>query len=213
MFRLLKQDEGNPTELFQIWLNLPRASKMAAPHFTMFWREQLPVAHFPGATVRVVAGDLGETRAPAPPPDSWAARAEADVAIWEIRLNGGAAWTLPPAGPDTVRTLYAFEGEGLKVAGEAVPVRHGALVQPDRPLELKAGPTGARVLLLQGRPIGEPVAQHGPFVMNSSEEIQQAFADYQATGFGGWPWPAQEPVHAPGEGRFARFPDGRVERP
>jgi hypothetical protein len=66
--------------------------------------------------------------------------------------------------------------------------------------------------MLQGRPIAEPVVQHGPFVMNSRAEILATFADYQATGFGGWPWPSDDPVHARDEGRFARHADGRIER-
>jgi hypothetical protein len=83
---------------------------------------------------------------------------------------------------------------------------------PDVAVPITAGPDGAELLLLQGRPIGEPVAQHGPFVMTTREEIQQAFADYQRTRFGGWPWPSDDPVHAREEGRFARHADGRVER-
>jgi hypothetical protein len=68
------------------------------------------------------------------------------------------------------------------------------------------------LLLMQGRPIGEPVAQHGPFVMTTRAEIQQAFVDYQRTRFGGWPWPSDAPVHGRDEGRFARHADGKVER-
>jgi hypothetical protein len=76
------------------------------------------------------------------------------------------------------------------------------LVAPDSPAEL---------LLLQGRPIGEPVAQYGPFVMNTRAELEQAFRDYRRTQFGGWPYPANDPVHPRPRGRFARHADGRVE--
>ena len=77
-------------------------------------------------------------------------------------------------------------------------------------LEASAGP--CELLLLGGRPIGEPVVQHGPFVMNSQQEIQQAFVDYREDQFGGWPWPSDDPVHPRDAGRFARRPDGTVER-
>ena len=77
---------------------------------------------------------------------------------------------------------------------------------------LEAGDEECEMLVLQGRPIGEPVAQHGPFVMNTSAEIQRAISDYRRTRFGGWPWPSDDPVHAREEGRFARHADGRVER-
>ena len=80
------------------------------------------------------------------------------------------------------------------------------------PVELTATAT-VECLVLQGRPIGEPVAQYGPFVMNTEDEIRQAFEDYRRTEFGGWPWPSDEPVNAADQGRFARRPDGDVEMP
>jgi hypothetical protein len=84
-------------------------------------------------------------------------------------------------------------------------------VAGDAEIELLNGAQVAELLLLQGRPIGEPVAQYGPFVMNTQTEIQQAFADYRRTEFGGWPWGASDPVHPRDKGRFARHTDGRVE--
>ena len=217
MFPLVHPDADNPLELFQIWLNLPSSDKLVDPHYTMFWAEDVPrvTSKDEGGRrteVTVVAGSLGDAVPPPPPPKSWASRARSDVAIWTIRMAPNAAWTAPPASAGTRRTLYFFEGEGLSVAGRSIPPRSGVSVLAEAPLALQAGPTGAELLLLQGRPIGEPVAHHGPFVMNTRDELRQAFDEYHRTRFGGWPWDRDDPVHAPTDGRFARHADGRVER-
>jgi redox-sensitive bicupin YhaK (pirin superfamily) len=212
MFPLLDPDKPNRLELFQIWLNLPARSKFAAPYFTMLWDRQVPRARAAGAEVTLFAGSLDEHRAPTPPPDSWAANPDSDVAIWSIVLSAGGAWTLPAARDRrTARTLYFFSGRALQV-DERVIREPGALeVVADRSVRLAAPDGAAELLLLQGRPIGEPVAQYGPFVMNTRAELQQAFNDYQRTQFGGWPFPVNDPVHPRERGRFARHADGRVE--
>jgi redox-sensitive bicupin YhaK (pirin superfamily) len=217
MFPLLDAQAGNPLELFQIWLNLPAADKMVDPHFTMLWGQDVPSRRFTdeagrSTEVTVIAGRLGDAQPPAPPPHSWAARPDSDVAIWTIKMAPGARWTLPPAVPGSNRTLYFFVGSALRMAGQEIPRYHGVELRADAAVPLQNGPEESELLLLQGRPIAEPVVQYGPFVMSTRAEIQQAFADYQRTQFGGWPWPSDDPVHAREEGRFARHADGRIER-
>ncbi|MCC6622571.1 MAG: pirin family protein [Deltaproteobacteria bacterium] len=218
MFPLLRADADNPVELFQIWLNLPARDKFAEPHFTMLWADTIPtvVVKDPdgrAATITMTAGAYESKQPPSPPPASWASKVEADVAIWQIQLEPGARWTLPPARPGTNRMLYHFRGERVTVADREVTRGHGAQLRGDAAVALTNGAAESELLLLQGRPIGEPVAQYGPFVMNTREQIQQAFDDYRKTRFGGWKWPSDDPVHPRSEGRFARRPDGTVERP
>src|SRR4051812_49098172 len=91
MFPLLDRDGPNPLELFQIWLNLPAADKMVEPHFAMLWNQEIPThvardAAGKTTQVTVVAGRLGDAKAPPPPPKSWAARPDTDVAIWTIKM-------------------------------------------------------------------------------------------------------------------------------
>ncbi len=217
MFPLLSSEQANPAELFQIWLNLPAARKMSAPWFSMLWGPTIPkqvLTDAAGRTVTVTrhAGADGDQVPPQPPPDSWAADPANDVAIWTIALDAGASWTLPPARAGTLRSLYFFTGAGLRVDGEEVPANHRIDLTPDRAAPLVAVQGAVEVLLLQGRPIGEPVAKRGPFVMNTEEEIEQAFADYRRTRFGGWPWDREDPVHGR-EDRFAKLLDGTILRP
>ena len=214
MFPLLNTDQPNPLELFQIWLNLPAASKMVAPHFTMFWDERIPRlvntdAGGKRTTVTVVAGALeGADAALPPPPESWAAKDASDLAIWTLLLEPGATWTLPAArGKGTRRMLYFFAGEQLQI-GNALADRHAALeIVAGQDWQLaNTGSTPVECLLLQGQPLNEPVARYGPFVMNTEQEIMQALQDYRSTQFGGWPWPEQDPVHGSTPRRFARYP-------
>jgi redox-sensitive bicupin YhaK (pirin superfamily) len=215
MFPLLDDAGPNPLELFQIWLNLPQHSKMVDPYFTMLWDADIPrlVDRDGGSEVTVIAGALAGRQPPAPPPDSWASNPDAHVAVWHVQLAAGGGWSMPAAPVGTDRTVYAFHGDRLDIDGTTIAAGTGAAVAGDRAAELTAPGDGVEALVLQGRPIAEPVAQYGPFVLNDRAGLIQAVEDYQSTGFGGWPWPDGDPVHGPDRGRFARHVDGREESP
>lgn len=219
MFPLASANADNPLDLYQIWLNLPPEDKRVPPAFTMLWAPTLPqyrqvADNGATATVKIIAGRYApvETGAelipPAPPRASWAAREDTEVAIWLVILEPGAALTLPPArDPRCLRTLYFHLGSEVHIAGTAANGHELLEVDPLVALPLyNPGRDACRVMVMQGVPIRAPVAAMGPFVMNTQQEIRQAHADFQRTGFGGWPWPVPGPVHPLGQQRFALYP-------
>lgn len=217
MFPLLSESEENPMELFQIWLNLPARDKMVEPHFKMLWRDAIPNlkhkdANGKSTNVEIIAGKIGDMKASSPPPNSWAAKEENEVAIWNIKMEAGASWNLPAASKGINRSIYFYEGKDLQVGDAMLSHYTSADMIADVEVELRAGAEDVSILVLQGRPIGETVMQYGPFVMNTKQEIQQAFDDYHATQFGGWPWPRYDQVHDRNSKRFARHADGMEER-
>jgi len=218
MFPLLNRNEDNPLELFQIWLNLPKSRKFADPHYKMLWAEDIPVyTQKDGkgnvSEITLIAGTIEDVSAPAPAPDSYAADAENDVSICLIKMAPHASLELPTASAEADRSLYYYRGSGIKAAGIDIKPYHSIDLLADEKVILENGYDEAFLLLLQGKPINEPVVQHGPFVMNTGAEIKQAIMDYQQTQFGGWPWPRHDNVHNRDEGRFAKYADGKEERP
>lgn len=216
MFPLIHQDKENPLELFQIWLNLPRKHKMVEPHFKMFWKEAIPrhvVKDQQGhsTTVEVIAGQLGHKKSPTPPPDSWASDPANEVLILNIKMDANTEWILPKASAGVNRTVYFYEGDQMMIADKEMTRYVAAFVKADVDLKLKTTTDNVSVLVLQGKPIGEPVMQYGPFVMNTKAEIHQAFDDYHKTQFGGWPWQQYDHVHDISKKRFAKHADGTLE--
>jgi redox-sensitive bicupin YhaK (pirin superfamily) len=200
-------------ELFQIWLNLPKKNKMVDAHFKMLWSESIPRYTNEEKTidVEVIAGKLGDKIAPTPPPNSWAADPANEVVVWNIKMKPNSKWTLPKASAGINRNLYFYEGNSLKVANQTVTNYCAVEVEADMDITIETQSDDVSILLLQGKPISEPVMQYGPFVMNTKEEINQAFEDYHKTQFGGWPWPKYDQVHDRSKGRFAKHSDGRLE--
>ena len=163
---------GGRFEMLQLWVNLPAQSKMAAPRYQTLLAADIPVVSLPGdgGTVRVVAGEFGGTAGPA--------RTFTPITLLDARLRAGSRLRIEAGDGDTA-ALFVVSGD-IAVGGEAA--RAGELVVFERDgdgIEIEAG-ADAAVFFMGGRPIGEPIAGYGPFVMNTTAQIQQAFADYHA---------------------------------
>ena len=159
---------------FQLWINLPAKEKMKPAGYRDIPAEEIPVITAPGAQVKLVAGviTLNGTTTTGPINGLSTEPLYADVA-----LDAGASLTLPvKSGLNAF--LYVFEGAVL-AAGTQVPIGGVAILDNGDELTLSGGPNGGRVLLVAGRAIGEPVAQYGPFVMNTREELETAVNDYR----------------------------------
>lgn len=211
MFPLLHQDKANTLELFQIWLNLPKKNKMVPPDFKMLWADTIPKVQKKGVQVSVVCGAYEETKFLEAPKNSWAADPGNQVNILLVKIESGGKF-VHPAKQDVNRSLYFFEGEGLTMNGQQISGKQTAFLVPDSEIVIEASQTN-EFLLLEGRPIGEPIVQDGPFVMNTQEEIHKTILDYRKTQFGGWKWSRRDMIHGPGTERFAKYPDGRIEKP
>jgi redox-sensitive bicupin YhaK (pirin superfamily) len=174
-----EQQEGRMRG-FQLWLNLPARDKMTAPKYQEFGPERIPTASpAPGVTAKVIAGKVGTTLGPIQQPAT-------DPTYLDLAIEPGASFREPlPA--EYAGFLYVYEGTMTVGAGaDAITVRTHELAVLDEGQEVQltgvtAGADGntARAILVAGRPLKEPVAKYGPFVMNTRDELQQAFIDYQ----------------------------------
>lgn len=157
---------------FQLWINLPAAHKMSEPAYQDIAPEAIPAHAAPGVRVRVLAGAHAGVRGPIADPLT-------HLHYLDVGLEPGAHFIRENAADAGHATfIYVFEGDAA-VAGQAVPRHHFAVLGPGERLEVGAGSDGARFILVSGRPIGEPIVQYGPFVMNTREEIDRAMADYR----------------------------------
>jgi hypothetical protein len=218
MFPLLNQEAGNPMDFFQIWINLPAVNKRVDPHFAMFWEKQIPKVKNTDINgnmteVTVVAGKYRSSSAPTPPPNSWAANQENDLAVWVIKMGKGAKWSLPAVSETSGRSLYVVKGKGVEIDGQPIPEKSRVEILTPGAFNIVSAGNEVELLLLQGRPIAEPVAQYGPFVMNTEAEIREAYDDYSRTRFGGWKWSENDPVHGKNPEKFAQLIDGSVDKP
>jgi hypothetical protein len=160
---------------FQLWLNLPAEAKMTAPAYQEFGPERIPmVSPARGVHVKVIAGAVGAVMGPVVQPAT-------DPTYLDIELNADASFVhrLPPGHSAFV---YVFEGElsvGPAAAATHLPQHTLGVLGAGPQVRLQSGAASARAILVAGRPLREPVARYGPFVMNTQEQLRQAFEDYQ----------------------------------
>ena len=172
----MPQQENGLMWGFQLWVNLPAKDKMTAPRYQDIAPEKIPVVHpVDGVEVRVVAGDFGGASGPV------SGVATAPIYL-DLAVQPGSTITVPlPEGHSAF--AYVFEGEAAQVAGEPLARSELAVLTRGESVSIAGGATPARVLLVAGQPLKEPVARYGPFVMNTTEQIHEAIADFRAGKF------------------------------
>ena len=213
MFPMLQSDNENRLELFQIWLNLPARSKQVDAHFEMIWEDEIPQWKTSGVFTRLIYGEIDEYKQSVCPPNSWAADLQNQLQLVQYILDPGATLQLPSTNEPLNRALYQYKGTS-EINEQAFEEGTGVFIEEQEELIIKNNSENpVYFILMQGKPIGEPVAKYGPFVMNTSQEIEQVIQNYRRTEFGGWPWPTAEHVHDAGRGRFAQYPDGYIKLP
>jgi redox-sensitive bicupin YhaK (pirin superfamily) len=155
---------------FQLWVNLPAASKLMDPRYQEFPADAIPTVRGDGVTVRVIAGEHGGARGPV-------TAIVAAPTYLDVALEPGATFEHPvPAGQNAF--AYVFDGaSAFGTAGAVARDGHSIRFGDGGPVRAEAGPTGAQFLLVAGTPIGEPVAWRGPVVMNTDEELREAFRE------------------------------------
>lgn len=211
MFPLLHQDKENTLELFQIWLNLPSYNKMVPPDFKMLWAERIPKVMQEKIEVSIISGEYAGVKFYQAPNNSWASDENNQVTILLVKLEAGAEFKYPSK-TGLNRAFYVFEGAGVDLNGSTIAANHMVEIDSEDEVTIKAH-AFTEILVLDAKPINEPVAKYGPFVMNTREELMQTARDYQRTEFGGWSWPRHDMYHGAKIERFAKYPDGRIEKP
>lgn len=163
---------------FQLWLNLPAKDKMTAPAYQEFGPEKMPVVERTGVNIKVIAGQVDGVTGPVRQPAT-------DPTYLDVRIDAGAEFTLPiPAGHAAF--IYVYEGSaavGIGREAATISAQELAVLGDGTEVRLEGRAARSRAIVVAGRPLREPVARYGPFVMNTREEIMQAFADYQSGKF------------------------------
>lgn len=217
MFPLLNDEAENPLRLFQIWLNLPGKDKLTEPNYKMLWNETIPKKYVEDGdngnfNLKVILGEYYGVKSLDPLTNSWAKDPKHHVGIALVELEPNAKFTLPAVSESLNRFVFFFEGNStISIDDREIQQKEMADLYGNEEITIVNGNSTARFLILEGEPIKEPVATYGPFVMNTEQEIRDAFAEYQRTQFGGWPWGDKETdiVNPKEAWRFASYNFGK----
>ena len=218
MFPLFNTKEDNVNDFFQIWINLPSDKKRVPPHFSMFWKKYIPVVcdkdlNGVETKVKLISGNYNGFDGPNPPPNSWASNKNNNVCVWIIKIDSNGEWKLPETNSLALRSLYVLKHNNITINDSNISPNSRVDLAPNVNIKITNNGIRTKLLLLQGVPIKEPIVQYGPFVMNTREEIQQAFDDYKKTDFGGWEWLNSAPTHGLVKNRFAKLINGDTDNP
>ncbi len=202
MFPLVHDDQGNTLELFQLWLSLPSWNKLVQCDYKMLWREEIPIVEEDNARVKVITGNYRGTEGPTATESSWASDPRSKLRLLLIELDANGKVSLEGISETLNRNLYFFEGDTVWVDGVKLEGKRSLKLKGDASFAIESKEGAAKLLLLEAEPIGEPIINDGPMIMNTQEEILQGYRDYWDTHYGEWNWGIPDPMHKKTDGRL-----------
>jgi len=167
----MPQQESGRMRGFQLWVNLPAQEKMTPPEYQEVRPESVPELSIGDATVRLLAGTISDHHGPVADPNT-------DVEYIDVKLAPNSEF-VHNLDPELAAFIFLFEGQAL-VSEQPIQEQQLAVLSEGEKISIDSGKEGARFLLVSGKPIGEPIVQYGPFVMNTREEIELALSDFRA---------------------------------
>lgn len=211
MFPLIETEKENPFEIVQIWLNLPSAMKMVEPSYKMHWQEKLPVVALNEKKteknyLKVLAGRYKGVTSVTPKETSYGHNPAHYINIWDGKIEKGNELKIEAFPEDVAVQVYVFKGE-VEVDGHKIAAKSLFVYTSDEEVTLVAT-KDTEFMVFTGKEIKEEIVAYGPFVMNTRQEIVEAYEDFEINQFGGWPWENDQPKIEADKGRFSVFNKG-----
>jgi len=212
MYPLANQEDRNPNDITQIFLNLPMSMKGGENAVNTVFKEEAAFVESEGSRVLVMCGKYGGHDVRSPSPVSWS-HGDNHVRILRVEMAPGARFVLDPTSAEAKRNLYYVSGGGLTICDREFEQGARATMVPTEEVVVVNGDSDSVLWVLEGKPIGEKVVAFGPVFLDNLDDVRAALDEIRKDLYSEWPWDVIDKAQPLGTGRFIEYPDGIVRKP